>query len=85
MKTLLLILFPIWLSAQHVVTNQKGDTIFSVTFANDTSIVGINVNEITIDIIPNSFGNHLFFVETKDKQFANWFSVYGVYLFRKLE
>jgi len=84
MKTLLILLFPLWLSAQ-TVTNQKGDTIFSITYANDTSIVGINVNEITIDIIPNSFGNHLFFVETKDKSYANWFSVYGVYYFKKLE
>lgn len=84
MKTLLLILFPI-LSFSQTIFDNDSNIIFSIDYNNDTSIIGINPDKIHIDIIEEKFGNHLFFVESKDKQYANWHTVRGVYYFKKLE
>jgi hypothetical protein len=84
MKTILLLLFPIYLSAQTVY-DADSNVIFSIDYANDTSIVGINPDKIHIDIIEEKYGNHMFFVESKDKSYVNWHTVRGVYYFKKLD
>ena len=84
MKTLILILFPLFTYCQ-TITNSKGDTVLILNKSNDTTVISVKTGEVFITIAKDVANNDMLFVETKDKSYVNWFTMRTFYYFKPLE
>lgn len=80
---ILLLLFPLYLSAQEI-KNIHGEIIFSIDKSSpDTTVISVDAKQVSVTIIPDIAGNAILFVKTR--QVDNWFKVKGFYYFKPVE